>query len=63
MAIKVIHNQSRTKQVKQYEPHSFSYSIEMEVEEGTTQATMEKLQKVVSAQLEKDIKTLDQGLA
>lgn len=60
--IKVTHNQSRTKQVKQYEPHSFSYTVEMDVEEGEVQKTMDILETVVSKKLAEDIDSLESGL-
>jgi len=61
---KVTHSQSRTKQVQQYEPHQFSYTVEREVELKDAAIElpllMKQLEQHVSNKLDEDISGLKQ---
>lgn len=58
--MKVKHLQSRTVQVKQYEPHLISYEVEEEFDSSVMDAeiVMEAMKNTVSKKLEADITSL-----
>lgn len=60
---KVRHSQSRTIQIRQYEPRVFTFEIEGECEREATEAAMAEMERLVSKKLDASIKEVEAGLA
>lgn len=60
---KVKHSQSRTVQVRQYEPRTFTFEIEGEIEVEKLEAAMASMEKIISKKIDESVAQLQANLA